>query len=1398
MKLSTQTRILITATLTSLLFSTSIAAKPRALFDGRTLNGWETSDPDNWRVENGAITAGDEKTKIPRNSFLFTKESFSDFEFRCEFKLTGDPKTGLINSGIQFRSEMAAGGHAKGYQADIGDPKWWGSIYDEHRRNKTIATSEVAKINPVLKRNDWNEYVIRCEGPRSRLWINGVKTTDYVEKKRGIPHHGRIAVQVHSGGAAKVAFRKLTIETFESPKSPLTPAQQQATFTVPDGFTVELVASEETGLPKPIKVRFDEQGRMWSMTATEYPVDANETPDLAKSLWSSGGKDRIVVFDDVLKPGPHTARTFADGMAMPMAVLPYKDGALVGQGSEILFLRDTDQDGKADKREVLVTGFGIQDSHLLPHQFTFGPGGWVYMAQGAFNRSNVRAGKNPPVKFDYCKLGRFKPDGSVFETVGAGLNNIWGLSLGREGEFFIQEANDMRYSVTPFQVGNSYPGIGSQRIKPYAPFFGNTANFLLGGTGLSGLALSDDRAGSYPDPWHQVMFVANPITRTINAVKVRPTDEGGYQMEQLPDFVQTSDKWFRPIAITFGPDGCLYIVDWYNKIISHNEVPRKHPDRDKSRGRVWRIRHESQQPRPDTNLATTSPRQLLKHLNSDSTWAMRAAWQQIVQRDEQELAPALAAIALDATQSNDTRIHALWALDGLGKATTEIANSLAQDPSRNVRREAAALRSASLTTSLADDPDGQVRAQALRTLSRNPAKNIAHILAYARPEVRAEKTGQAIPWNGKLGTPVPPGPIYDRAFERYLVRAALEECPDELAAFLASPEAANIPGENRLYATLALPPALAPEYFVRAWSGVDREPNDEELLTLLKGSNNPAVRPLVINLFSNEKNAAGIIAATLRLRDRLGNIKLDALLLAAAQKMVGNPENDEQLIDLASSFRMKELKDPILQIMQRNGLPETTFVAACNALGRVGAGDALLPIAGDAKRPSNIRQAALLAAATGDEANTPALLKTVKSWPQADVPGLLTPLTNSQKGSELILAMLGATLIEADNLTPEMLVRMRALIKDSPTMDTLWEKVADRFPAAIALNGNTEDYVATSIDLPVQFTVESWVRLAPKIDNSDGILGRPGGADFNFYESTFRMYGGPKVGDLVQATQASTPNTWTHYAVTRDAKGIARIYINGEFNAKGAKPNKMEFKNLQVGHTTPHKRGTAGELLEFRVWNRTQSAEQIRANFSRSFAGIRKIPTGLLYSFDPKKPGTLNGKAEIRALGDAPDLMDEKTALEVAGKISKYKALGSKEGDLTSGQAIFTGLCMSCHTLDGKGGAAAPPLDGSGHRDLDNLLHALVTPSAAVEPGYRAFRVETIAGQLVEGFLVKQDANGVTLRFMGGTDAFFPKKEIRQADFTERSFMIEGLLDNLPDAQVSDLFTYIRSLRETK
>ncbi len=185
--------------------------KSTSLFDGKTLKGWKTMKPAEeklWHAKDSVIIGGDGSTIITENTYLYTEKEFGDFEFRCLFRLSGDPETGMINSGIQYRSKIHEG-QMVGYQADIGNG-YWGDIYDEHRRGK-LCGGDLRTLKHILKEDGWNSYIIRVKGNHHELYINGVKTCDYIEKDAQIPARGVIAVQVHSGGAAKVEFRNLTI-----------------------------------------------------------------------------------------------------------------------------------------------------------------------------------------------------------------------------------------------------------------------------------------------------------------------------------------------------------------------------------------------------------------------------------------------------------------------------------------------------------------------------------------------------------------------------------------------------------------------------------------------------------------------------------------------------------------------------------------------------------------------------------------------------------------------------------------------------------------------------------------------------------------------------------------------------------------------------------------------------------------------------------------------------------------------------------------------------------------------------------------------------------------------------------------------------------------------------------
>jgi hypothetical protein len=178
-----------------------------SLFDGRTLDGWE-GDTKIFRVVDGAIVGGTLKERIARNEFLCTKRDFADFELRLTFKLLGKG----ANAGVQFRSRRIPNHHeVKGYQADLGDG-WWGSLYDESRRNKVLVAADPAVVKQALKRDEWNDYAVRCQGPRIQIWLNGQQTIDYTEPDDKIERDGLIGLQIHGGGPSEAWYKDLRIK----------------------------------------------------------------------------------------------------------------------------------------------------------------------------------------------------------------------------------------------------------------------------------------------------------------------------------------------------------------------------------------------------------------------------------------------------------------------------------------------------------------------------------------------------------------------------------------------------------------------------------------------------------------------------------------------------------------------------------------------------------------------------------------------------------------------------------------------------------------------------------------------------------------------------------------------------------------------------------------------------------------------------------------------------------------------------------------------------------------------------------------------------------------------------------------------------------------------------------
>lgn len=177
------------------------------LFDGKSLAGWE-GNLEVFRIADGAIVGGSLERRVARNEFLCTTDEFGDFELRLKFKVIGRG----ANAGVQFRSRRVPDHHeVRGYQADLGDG-WWGSLYDESRRNKILVAADKSVVKEALKHDDWNDYTIRCQGPRIQLWINGAQTVDYTEPDEKIERTGLVGLQIHGGPPSEAWYKDIRIK----------------------------------------------------------------------------------------------------------------------------------------------------------------------------------------------------------------------------------------------------------------------------------------------------------------------------------------------------------------------------------------------------------------------------------------------------------------------------------------------------------------------------------------------------------------------------------------------------------------------------------------------------------------------------------------------------------------------------------------------------------------------------------------------------------------------------------------------------------------------------------------------------------------------------------------------------------------------------------------------------------------------------------------------------------------------------------------------------------------------------------------------------------------------------------------------------------------------------------
>ncbi|MEO6181779.1 MAG: LamG-like jellyroll fold domain-containing protein, partial [Verrucomicrobiota bacterium] len=392
----------------------------------------------------------------------------------------------------------------------------------------------------------------------------------------------------------------------------------------------------------------------------------------------------------------------------------------------------------------------------------------------------------------------------------------------------------------------------------------------------------------------------------------------------------------------------------------------------------------------------------------------------------------------------------------------------------------------------------------------------------------------------------------------------------------------------------------------------------------------------------------------------------------------------------------------------------------------------------------------------------------------------------------IVRAVKNGTMAKAE-LDGARLEKLHAVLGDDADLAALISEMNLLFRPVLRLDGKDNAWADSDITLEGTFTVETWIKLDSGIDNNDGILGVPGVLDMNFYGGHFRVWIGGTIQDAIVAKKKINGDVWTHVAVTREGNGALRIYQNGELDTDQGKLAPQKFEHCRIAWTGPAQ-GTAGWLNEYRVWNRARTADEIRADFDRSFEGDAK-PLGLVHYFSATNWNKLQDGAKVMQTLDFPPLMNAAEAKALAEKFSKFRALAKMSGDITRGKTLFSSICMSCHSVGGQGGQVGPVLSGAGASGVEALLRNLLTPSAAMEAGYRVFRVEMLNDDVLDGILVSQEKDAMIIRRPNTEDTRIASKEVRRAEFMRRSMMPDGLLDTITLEEVTDLFAYLQTLK---
>ncbi len=517
------------------------------------------------------------------------------------------------------------------------------------------------------------------------------------------------------------------------------PAAELAAMQVADGYEVNLFAADPL-ITKPLQMNFDPQGRLWVSSSSVYPqIKPGEVAN-----------DTVTILEDRDGDGRADAHTvFADGLLMPTAVQPGDGGAYVANSTEFLHLSDTDGDGKADTRRVVLSGFGAEDTHHIIHTFRYGPDARLYFNQSIYIHSHVET-PHGVRRLNAGGIWRFAPESLALDVFARGWVNTWGHAFDRWGRSLVTDGAGGEGINYGFPGAAYVTAAGTPRIlkgmNPGSPKY-------CGLEIIDGRHLTDDAQGQ---------LITNDF-RANRVCRFRLTDKGsGFASEKLPDLIHSQRVTFRPIDVKMGPDGAIYIADWYNPIIQHGEVDFRDERRDRTHGRIWRVTAKGRPTLPRIDFTKLSTPELLGQLKSPESYARDMAKRVLFARGSEAVVPELTKwlASLDSLEPDfeRLRLEALRLRQGLDRGSQHdidagLLKAVLTSPDARARAAAARIvcdwadrleAPVELLAPAVDDPSALVRLEGVRALATLGGRRAAELALHAVDHERDDALDYAV------------------------------------------------------------------------------------------------------------------------------------------------------------------------------------------------------------------------------------------------------------------------------------------------------------------------------------------------------------------------------------------------------------------------------------------------------------------------------------------------------------------------------------------------------------------------------------------------------------------------------------------------------------------------------